>query len=108
MALSRIITLPPAPPPRGSPGKTRPLPGCRALPAARATLARSACWGNVLVEPEEIGGIIRRFDRRQPRILGGAIGRLGTPYIVLGLVINIQAPGRERLSHSRRHAFGPL
>src|SRR4029453_19286786 len=62
--------------------------------------SRSLCsshrW-DVLVEPEEIRGIVCGLHSHQPCIFCWAVGCLDSTHIVLRLVIDIQATGRERL-----------
>src|SRR5262245_8704573 len=45
-------------------------PSRRTRAAPAPALARSARWGNVLVEPKEIRGIVGCFHGREPSILG--------------------------------------
>ena len=52
---------------------------------------------DVLIEPEEIHGIIRGLHGHQPHRFCRAVGCLDSAHIVLRLVIDIQATGRERL-----------
>ena len=59
--------------------------------AAPLALALSARRLDVLVEPEEIRGIVLVLHGHQPRILDWAVGRFDPVHVVLRLVIDIQA-----------------
>ena len=82
-------------------------PQCTSHRALR-NLALSSRWLNVLVESEEICGVVPVLHGHQPRVLGWTVGRLDLAGIVLRLVIDIQAAGRERLRAPQSSRTQPM
>src|SRR6266852_4350964 len=74
-----------------TPSGYQPSIGARHLRATALALTLAARRRNVLVEPEEIGGIVLVLHSHEPRIFRWTISRLEPAYIVLRLVIGIQA-----------------
>jgi len=60
-------------------------------------LARSSRWLDVLVEPEEVRGIVLVLQGHQPGILAWAVGCLDPVHVVLRFVVDIQTAGRKGL-----------